>query len=69
MWTEGGADCYSQYGASWTLAASSRLAADGRRDEEGGGTMALFLFLYDNLNLEVSRILNDEDVRGANSTP
>ena len=41
MWTEGGADCYSQYGASWTLAASSRLAADGRRDEEGGGRSLL----------------------------
>ena len=37
----GGADCYSQYGASWTLAASSRLAADGRRDEEGGGRSLL----------------------------
>ena len=48
MWTEGGgggggggADCYSQYRASWTLAVSSRLAADGRRDEEGGRSLLL----------------------------
>ena len=38
---KGGADCYSQYGASWKLAASSRLAVDGRRDEEGGGRSLL----------------------------
>ena len=45
MWTEEGADCYSQYGASWTLAASSRLAPDGCRDEEGGGRSLLLNWL------------------------